>query len=107
MIPIHVRRPSQQQSLWKRIVFVHPSIDGRDLLHPPTTVRMLQIHHSLGRPVKVIGEEGYLLIERLQGVAGNPPAAFISTVKALSHLGHTAGMLALPSWLRRLYNSCR
>jgi hypothetical protein len=30
---------------------------------------MLQIHHGLRGPVKVISDEGYLLVERVEGIA--------------------------------------
>jgi hypothetical protein len=30
---------------------------------------MLQVHDGLRRPVKVIGDEGYLLVERFEGIA--------------------------------------
>jgi hypothetical protein len=38
-------------------------------LNPSPPVRVLEVEHGLRRPVKVIGDEGYLLVERLEGVA--------------------------------------
>jgi hypothetical protein len=54
-------------------------MDGRDLINPAPTVGVLQVEDRLGRPVKVIGDEGYLLVQRLEGVAYDPPVPFIST----------------------------
>src|SRR5580704_2284599 len=48
---------------------VLPFVDGRDLLDPSQPVGMLEIDDRLLRPMKVISDEGYLLVERLQGVA--------------------------------------
>jgi len=48
---------------------VLPFVDGRDLLDPSQPVGVLEIDDRLLRPVKVISDEGYLLIQRLQGVA--------------------------------------
>jgi hypothetical protein len=49
--------------------FVHALIDGRDLFHPTTPLRMFQVQNRLGRPMEVIGDKGYLLIQRLERVA--------------------------------------
>lgn len=43
---------------------------------------MFEIDNLLLRPMKVISDKGYLLIERLEGVAYNPPSAFSSTLNA-------------------------
>jgi hypothetical protein len=39
------------------------------MIHPEPAVRVLQSHHLIVRPVKVISDKGYLLIELLEGVA--------------------------------------
>jgi hypothetical protein len=44
-------------------------VDGRDLFDPSQPVCVLEIDDGLVRPVKVISDEGYLLVQRLQGVA--------------------------------------
>jgi hypothetical protein len=49
--------------------FVQLTINAGDLFNPTPAVRMLQIHDGLGRPVKVIGNEGYLLVQRFEGIA--------------------------------------
>jgi hypothetical protein len=48
---------------------VHPPIDPGNLLHPPAAIAMLERHDLRLRPVKVIGDVGYLLVKLLQGVA--------------------------------------
>jgi hypothetical protein len=48
---------------------IHPLIDCRDLFHPTPSIFMLQCHYFPMRPVKVIGDEGYLLDQLLEGVA--------------------------------------
>jgi hypothetical protein len=52
-----------------RMTFIQLPIDSRNLLHPTSAVGVLQIHHCLWWPVKVIGDEGYLLVKRFEGIA--------------------------------------
>jgi len=49
--------------------FVELAVDGRDLLYPTPPVGVLKVHHRIKRPVKVIGNEGYLLVQRFEGIA--------------------------------------
>jgi hypothetical protein len=42
---------------------VQLAIDGRDLLYPAVALEMVHFEHELRRPVKVIGNVGYLLVE--------------------------------------------
>jgi hypothetical protein len=44
-------------------------VDGRDLADPSLAVGVFESQDRLGRPVEVIGHEGYLLVQRLEGVA--------------------------------------
>jgi hypothetical protein len=44
-------------------------VDRRDLLHPPRPLEVIEGHHGLERPVEVVRHEGYLLVERVEGVA--------------------------------------
>lgn len=44
-------------------------VDGGNLVYPAATFAVLQIQNGFRRPVKVIGDKGYLLIEQLKGVA--------------------------------------
>src|SRR5215813_8640088 len=40
---------------------VEPLVDLGDLLHPPLTLPMVEVHDLPVRPMKVIGDVGYLL----------------------------------------------
>jgi hypothetical protein len=44
-------------------------IDCRNLFYPAAPLRMFKVQHFLMTPVKVVSDEGYLLIERFQGIA--------------------------------------
>jgi hypothetical protein len=44
-------------------------VDRRDFADPAPPVGVLQLHDLAVRPVKVIGNEGYLLGELVEGVA--------------------------------------
>jgi hypothetical protein len=48
---------------------VQPLVDRRDLLHPSAPLRVLQAEDVVQRPVEVKSHEGYLLVERGEGVA--------------------------------------
>jgi hypothetical protein len=44
-------------------------IDCRNLLNPSPPFAVLEVEHVVVRPVKVVDEKGYLLIQRGKGVA--------------------------------------
>jgi hypothetical protein len=48
---------------------VEALVDRRDLLDPAPPLRMFQLHDPFERPVEVERDEGYLLVERFEGVA--------------------------------------
>jgi hypothetical protein len=48
---------------------VHAPVDGRNLLDPTPPLGVLQVEERVRRPVEVVGDEGYLLVELLEGVA--------------------------------------
>jgi hypothetical protein len=48
---------------------VQALVDLRDLSHPPAPLRVLQAEDVIQRPVEVESHEGYLLVERGEGVA--------------------------------------
>ena len=72
------------------------AVDGRDLCHPAPPIRVLQRHDLGVRPVKVIGDEGYLLVELLEGVAYDPPSAVASSSNVVLALrtGHASRAFA-------------
>jgi len=49
--------------------FVHLAVDPGNLRHPPASLLVFQIHDFFMGPVKVIRNEGYLLIQPGEGVA--------------------------------------
>jgi hypothetical protein len=51
------------------LIAVDTLIDRRDFLYPSTSFAVFKIQDCIGWPVKVIGHEGYLLVQRLEGVA--------------------------------------
>jgi len=61
-VPLYVR-----ENVWWLIVQL--PIDTRDLLTPPATFAVFGVHQLVLRPVEVIGNEGHLLVELLEGIA--------------------------------------
>lgn len=82
-------------------------IDPRNLLYPAETFPVFEVENHVHRPVKVVSHEGYLLVQRPEGVAYNPPSGCNSTSNACVHCGQTAGRLVRPLRLIRLYRSCK
>ena len=66
----------------------------RDFPHPHASLLMLHLHDRLVRPVEVERENGYLLAELGQGVAGDSPRCGTSIAKTWVHLGHRASIMA-------------
>src|SRR5690349_19128840 len=56
--------------------FAQPPVDGADLFDPPAPVAVLELHDFGERPVEVVGDEGYLLVELFEGVASDSPGPF-------------------------------
>jgi len=86
-----------------RLASAQPGVDLGNLLDPAPAVAMLQIHDLVERPMEMIGDVGYLLVEAFQGVAYNSPtAATVSTSNWCPHSGHATVTSALPlSLIRR------
>lgn len=70
------------------------AVDLVDLLDPLPSVEVLQLQDVPQGPVKVVGDERYLLLELCQGVAGDSPNGLgsTSTSKYVEQDGHRAGM---------------
>jgi hypothetical protein len=68
---VHRRRTPRAHAIHVPVIsrIVHPLVDRRDLTDPPSALAMLEIENRRRRPVKVIGDEGYLPVEQGQGVA--------------------------------------
>lgn len=55
------------------VLVVDLAVDVRDHAHPAAAIAMLQVQDVVRRPVKVIGDEGYLLVDLGEGVAYDSP----------------------------------
>ena len=87
--------------------FIDPPVDRRDLLHPLPPLGVLQVEHLVPRPVEVVRNERYLLVQQAEGVADHPPRLSVSTSNSWAHFGHATRTLLFPYRLMRLYSSCR
>ena len=86
---------------------VKPAVDIGDLLHPLLALVVLQFQDRVERPVEVIGQIGYLLLQAAEGVAYNPPSSARSTSCFVWHAGQVTVMVVLPSSLMRRYSACK
>ena len=59
--------------------FTHFTVDIGNLLRPLTAVLVLHLEDFLKRPVEVVGDVSYLLLQLLEGVAYDPPGLPKST----------------------------
>jgi hypothetical protein len=73
-----------------------PPVDPGDLIHPLLTVAVFQIEDVLQRPVEVIGQVGYLLVQAVKGVAYDPPISARSTSCLVWQAGQVTVMMLLP-----------
>jgi hypothetical protein len=60
---------------------------------------MLQLKRVRERPVEVVREIGYLLVEPLEGVAYDPPRVERSTSISALHDGHSTATREVPDSL--------
>ena len=67
--PIYPARWRQPSAPSRMDWLVEPAIDLRNFLDPALPLTMFQVEHFAGRPVKMIGNVGYLLIDLIEGVA--------------------------------------
>jgi hypothetical protein len=63
--------------------FIETAVDAGNLLHPAPSLPVLEIQDVVQRPMKVIGDVGYLLVQVVEGVAyDSPPRLARSTSNA-------------------------
>ena len=48
---------------------VKPAVDIGDLLHPPLSFGVFEIQDVVPRPMEMVGDVGYLLVQPVEGVA--------------------------------------
>src|SRR5580692_4038477 len=87
--------------------FIEPLINSRDFTDPALSFAVVQGHNLLIRPMQVIRDEGYLLVQQLRGVARQPPRLLISTSNFASQTGHATPTRLCPFSLIWRYTSCR
>ena len=58
----------------RSVLLCQPLIDTADLLTPDAPIRVREVQNLRVVPVKVIGNEGYLLVQPVEGVAYDSPA---------------------------------
>jgi hypothetical protein len=68
----------------------------RDFVDKALAVTVLQLQHLRERPVKVIGDKGYLLEQAVEGVAYDSPGSEASTWKAWLQFGQFTVIWVLP-----------
>ena len=77
--------------------FIHPAVERSDLLPPTPAVPVFQVQDIVQRPMKVVGNVGYLLVQSVEGVAyDSPPRLARSTSNAPLQWGQTTCRVVLP-----------
>ena len=93
-------RPLQRRD--SLLIFpVAAPVDLVDLLDPTPPIGMLEAQHVLERPVEVVGDIGYLLMELNEGVACYSPTSLTSTSTSVPQFGQVTRAIVLPSLLMR------
>jgi hypothetical protein len=82
-------------------VLVETAVDRGNFLGPSPSIGVLQGEDLIERPMKVIGDVGYLLLEPIEGVAYDSPDGKKSTSKLVLHDGQVTAILAAPGSLIR------
>jgi hypothetical protein len=76
---------------------VQPAIDLGDLLDPLPALPVFQMQDVVQRPVKVIRDVGYLLVQAIKGVAYDSPPRFArSSSNSSLQWGQVIGRVVLP-----------
>jgi hypothetical protein len=83
------------------ILCISASVDGVDFVDPTPSIEVLQLQHIAQRPMEVVGDVCYLLIELVEGVAGYPPTSLMLTSTSVPQFGHLVWATAEPSALMR------
>ena len=64
-----------------------PLVDLADLLHPLVPLGVFQVQDRFERPVEMVGDVRYLLVQTVRGVADySPPASSSAASSGLSSL---------------------
>lgn len=85
---------------------IKAAIDLGDFIDPLLPLRMFQGQDVGQRPMKMIGDVGYLLVQTLKGVASYSPSVAKSTSTSCPS-GQVTLKVVVPSSLICRYNACR
>jgi hypothetical protein len=83
-------------------MLVQLAVDGRNLTYPASAFPVLHVHDLIRRPMEMKGDEGYLLVQRIEGVANYPPSAATSARNSCRHWGQTAEGEGSSNWFHSL-----
>lgn len=73
-----------------------PAVNVCNLFHPALPLTMFHVHHQVARPMEVICDIGYLLMQAVQGVAYDPPRSARSNSYFALHSGQDSVIKLVP-----------
>jgi len=76
-------------------------VDRRNFVDEALPVAVRQAQNGFERPVEVVGDEGYLLVQAVEGVAYDPPAGVLSNWNVFLQCGQVTVCALVPSELMR------
>src|SRR5262249_18998712 len=85
----------------RRRVLVQLPVDGRNLVDQALPVAVLEAQDLGEGPVEVVGDEGYLLEQSVEGVAYRSPGREASTANSWLHSGQVTVICSVPLVLIR------
>jgi len=83
------------------VLQIAPLVNLIDFLYPASAILVGHAQDRFIRPVEVIGDIRYLLVDTIEGVASYPPSSVISTSTSVEQFGHTTLIGSPPSELIR------
>jgi hypothetical protein len=86
---------------WPLCLFIETRVDRGDSFHPLPSIGMLQGENFFERPVKVVSDVGYLLVEPIEGVAYDSPVCKTSTSNEWLQDGQVTATFIAPGSLIR------
>src|SRR6185369_17918551 len=100
--PVNAGRTSNQLTHARSVLAGHGLVEPADLFRPLPAFWMRHRIDLLARPVEVIGDEGYLADDGVQGVAYDSPTGSSSMSNFSSQCGQTTACFVDPCSLMRL-----
>src|SRR5215472_17119783 len=78
------------------LLFVQLPVYPRDLRDPSLALEVIERHDLFVRPVQVVSNEGYLLVQPVPGVADHSPTPLVSTSNLDSQCGQVTPIRLWP-----------